>query len=131
MMISNFILIFVLSSGVSTNEQQINELYDKYPIYVFIASCIFGPFIEEMIFRFSLRKLVTNDKIFIVASGLIFGLLHVIFSFNSMIDLLYVIPYGALGVSFAYTYVKTDNIWSTIFVHTLHNTALTILKMMV
>ena len=131
MLVSNFILIFILKLGVATNEQQLNELYNTYPIYVVFASCIFGPFIEEMIFRFCLRKLIKNDKIFIIASGLIFGALHVIFDMSSIYYLLFIIPYGALGIAFAYTYVKTDNIWSTIGMHTLHNSALTILKMLV
>ena len=131
MLISNIFIIYIFHLGQATNEQQLNELSKMYPIYVFVASCFVGPFIEEIVFRFCLRKIIRNDKLFIILSGLIFGLLHVLFSMNSIMDLLFVIPYGSLGCAFAYMYVKTDNIWSTVLVHTLHNTVLSLLKMVV
>ena len=131
MLISNMFIIYILGLGQSANEQQLNELSEMYPVYVFAASCFIGPFIEEIIFRFCLRKIIRNDKLFIILSGVIFGLLHVLFNMNGILDLLFVIPYGSLGCAFAYMYVKTDNIWTTISVHTLHNTFLSLLKMVV
>ncbi len=131
MIISNMFIIYILNMGQATNEVQLNNLYDIYPVYIIVATCFLGPFIEEMVFRFALRKIIRNDKAFIILSGLLFGMLHVVFNMNSAIDLLYVIPYGSLGCAFAYMYVKTDNIWNTIGIHTLHNTALSILKMVV
>ena len=41
-------------------------------------------------------------------------------------DFLYIIPYGALGAAFAYINVKTDNVYSSILVHFVHNSILTI-----
>ena len=131
MLISNMCLIYILRLGQAANEQQLNELSEMYPVYVFVASCFIGPFIEEIVFRFCLRKIIRNDKLFIILSGVIFGLLHVLFNMNGILDLLFVIPYGSLGCAFAYMYVKTDNIWTTISVHTLHNTFLSLLKMVV
>ena len=131
MLISNMFIIYILGLGQSANEQQLNELSEMYPVYVFAASCFIGPFIEEIIFRFCLRKIIRNDKLFIILSGVIFGLLHVLFNMNGILDLLFVIPYGSLGCAFAYMYVKTDNIWTTISVHTLHNNFLSLLKMVV
>jgi len=36
-------------------------------------------------------------------------------------QLLYIFPYGALGFAFGYIYRKTNNIYSTIFIHFWHN----------
>ena len=33
---------------------------------------------EELIFRGSVRRVVTNDKLFVLTSGLLFGLIHVL-----------------------------------------------------
>ena len=63
--------------------------------------------------------------IYILLSALIFGYLHVTNS-NSLYDFLYIIPYGALGAAFAYINVKTDNVYSSILVHFVHNSILTI-----
>ena len=48
--------------------------------------------------------------------------MHIIGSASSLIDVLFIIPYSSLGLAFAYTYYKTDNIFSTISMHLIHNT---------
>ena len=67
---------------------------------------------------------------FILTSGIIFGLLHVVFSYTSIVDFLYVIPYSLLGISFAYIVDKTDNITSSIMMHIIHNSSIIILSIM-
>jgi membrane protease YdiL (CAAX protease family) len=89
---------------------------------------IIAPIIEELTFRKAFRDIFKNDLAFILTSGLVFGALHVVLSFNSLWDLLYIIPYSSLGIAFAITYSKTNNIYSTIFMHIFHNTVLTILS---
>jgi membrane protease YdiL (CAAX protease family) len=66
--------------------------------------------------------------VFIITSGIVFGLLHVITSFDYLYDLLYIIPYSSLGIAFALIYYRTNNVFSSIFVHALHNTILVILN---
>ena len=41
---------------------------------------------------------------------------------TSLIEILYIIPYGALGFFFAKAFYETDNIFSSISVHMIHNT---------
>ena len=48
--------------------------------------------------------------------------MHVLGSVTNTIDYLYIIPYLGIGISFAYLYDKTNNIFSTITMHSLHNT---------
>ena len=54
--------------------------------------------------------------------------MHLLAYFDTMADiasswqqLLYIIPYGALGVVFGLTYIKTNNIYSAIMIHMLQN----------
>lgn len=44
--------------------------------------------------------------------------------------LVYLIPYSALGIAFAYAYKKTDNIYGVILIHGLHN-AISLLEIII
>lgn len=63
----------------------------------------------------------TTDWLFILMSGLVFGSLHVLNSTNSLAELLYLIPYSAPGIIFAYILAKTNNILVTMGLHFMHN----------
>ncbi|MBR1377415.1 MAG: CPBP family intramembrane metalloprotease [Bacilli bacterium] len=130
---SNLIIAFIKYSmtgdiSVAENEATIRETLGRAPIYTFISAAIFAPFIEELTFRKSLRKIFSNDVLFIIISSFIFGGLHVFTENVGLIDLLYLIPYCAPGVAFAYILVKTNNIFNTISLHLLHNTILMTLQ---
>lgn len=120
MMISNLI-INLLTNGIAGNEESIRDIFNKAPVYMFFSAVLFAPFTEEMVFRQSLKNIITNKKAFIIASGLIFGGLHVIGNINSLYDILYIIPYATPGIAFAYMLDKTDNILVPMGIHFLHN----------
>lgn len=121
MFIANFLIIYINPNGISGNEQQVRELLSKAPIYMIISATIIGPILEEIVFRKCMKYLISNKKVFIIASGIVFGLLHVINNINSPLDWLYLIPYSIPGFAFAYIFDKSDNIFTTIFFHMLHN----------
>jgi len=91
---------------------------------------IYAPLTEELIFRKSIRDVIKNKWLYIIISGLIFGGLHVVSSIDSLIDLIYLIPYCSLGFVFASLYIKTNNIYSTIVAHSFHNTLALLLYLM-
>ena len=127
MIISNVIINIFITNGIAGNEEQVRELINKYPLYMAFTISIYAPFIEEMIFRKSIKDIFIKDNkitkyLYIITSGLIFGGMHILGSYNKPIDLLYLIPYGALGIAFAANYHKTNNIFSTITMHCIHNT---------
>ena len=82
---------------------------------------IYAPLTEELAFRKSIKDCTSNKLVYVLTSGLVFGMLHIIYYITSPIDLVYLIPYSALGISFALLYHKTDNIFSTITIHSIHN----------
>ncbi len=131
MVVINFILIFVFKLEGAKNETGIRETLKLMPIYTMFSASIGAPIIEEMIFRKTFKDIFKNPSFYIFMSGFIFGLLHVIGSYTTISDLLYIFPYGALGVSFAYMYYKTKNIFVPISFHFIHNTTLLILQLMV
>lgn len=127
MIISNLIITILTNGRIATNEEAVRELIQISPLYMAFELIIYAPISEELIFRKSIYNITKNRYIYILLSGLIFGGLHAISSFNSLIDLLYLIPYCALGFTFAALYSKTNNIFSTITIHSIHNTLALIL----
>lgn len=109
------LLLFI--NNISTNQ----AILMSWPIYItaFLA-IIVAPLIEELMFRGFIRKFIKNDILYVIASALIFGGLHIT-SADSLRQLLYIIPYSILGFAFAQNYVKTKNIASNIFLHSAWN----------
>lgn len=128
MMISNFIIMLLNDGAIANNEAGIRDIFDKNPLYVYISGVLIAPVLEELIFRFSVRKIFKTDTLFIIMSGLIFGLAHVLGQAETLIDYLYVIPYSIPGFVFGYLLVKTNNIFTSMSMHIFHNGVLIALQ---
>lgn len=120
MMISN-LLINMVHPGVAGNQEAVLETFDVAPIYMFLSAVVFAPVVEELIFRQGFRYIFKNDFLFVLFSGFVFGGLHVFSSITSGYDILYLIPYAAPGVVFAYVLTECDNIFVPMGLHFLHN----------
>ena len=79
---------------------------------------------EEILFRLSFKKVITNKYLYIIISGTLFGLLH-IFPLSDGITLILgiiqSISYVVMGIYFSYIYYKTDNIFISMGLHLLNN----------
>jgi len=129
MMVSNLIINFVITDAIAGNEEAVRDMIDVVPLYMFFSVSLYAPFVEELIFRHSIKDMVLcygHNKItrgiYIFLSGFIFALMHILGNATSLIDYIYLIPYMSLGIAFSSLYSKTDNIFSTIMMHCLHNT---------
>ena len=118
---SNIIINIIAGGSIPGNEETIRAMFSKAPIYVFISAVFLAPLLEELVFRQSIRNMFSNDLLFIIISGLIFGGLHVVGNINHWYDLLYLIPYCTPGFIFAYIMSKTNNVFVSIGLHFLHN----------
>jgi len=124
MVISNLVIGLVFPSATAGNENAVQSMIDLSPFVMLVCAGIVAPINEELAFRKAFYDVFKNKWVFILVSGFIFGGLHVIFSYESLIDFVYVIPYSLLGMAFAYMVDKTDNILSSIMMHFIHNTAI-------
>ena len=122
MMVSNTIINGFIFSDVANNEAINRAVINYYPLYSVIAMIFVGPFIEELTFRCGFKDHIKNKKLYYFLTVFIFAGAHVINGITTQLALLYFIPYGALAVAFSYTLDKTDNIFTTTIIHTLHNT---------
>ena len=123
MISTNTIIHYLFPSAVALNEEAVQKSLKAAPLYTAFSACIFAPFTEEIIFRKSLRKVFNSNTLFIIISGLLFGLIHNISAIGTT-QMLYIIPYGLFGCAFAYMYVKTNSIFVSITFHCFHNTLL-------
>jgi membrane protease YdiL (CAAX protease family) len=129
-MVSSNLLLNVVFGSLATNEEVNRQYIENYPLYSIIAMVFIGPSIEELVFRLGFRKAFKNWLPYCLFSALLFGGLHVYTAYEGMAfaeilknwnQVLYIVPYGALGFAFAKTYYETDNICTTMTIHTLHN----------
>lgn len=117
---SNLILQKITGLELSGNESTLRELIKSIPIYMGFSTVLYAPFVEEIIFRKSIRNVTKNKKVFVLLSGFIFGILHIT-SFSNVKEIIMGIPYIIMGIDFAVIYVKSNNIFTTMIFHLFHN----------
>lgn len=122
MYVSNIIITFVLKKDMAGNEELVRSYISIMPILMIFSTSIYAPICEELTFRGSIREAINNKWIYVIVSGLLFGFLHIADYITNISDLIYLIPYSAVGICFALLYYKTNNIFSSISVHFIHNT---------
>lgn len=116
--VTSLLSILLSDQGVSVNQNAVESL----PIwYSFPLAVIWAPIVEELLFRGCLRRFFKNNVVFIIASAVIFGLIHTINEPTLISAIVHALPYSVLGGFFAYLYSKTNNITSNMFCHFLHN----------
>ncbi len=114
-----FIAMKIVGNVTTVNQSSIEDL----PLYISAPlAIIWAPIVEEVVFRGLFRKMIKNNYLFILLSGLIFGLLHTMSEGTLTNVFALAVPYVTLGVFLAYIYQKTENLSSNIFVHAFHNT---------
>lgn len=128
MIASNIFLQYVLKIGQAKNETAIQEYIQVLPLLMGIDICILAPIYEEIIFRKAIRNIFIKPYFYIPASFIIFGAVHITATATTWTDWLYIIPYGSLGGAFAYSYYKTNTIYTSITFHMIHNTTLFLLS---
>ncbi len=107
--------LFVKLNIAMENQDTVVEMFNSInKIVMFLFIVIIGPIVEEFVTRYSIGTLIKNDKVFIIVSGIIFGILHGV----GIATILYIL----LGGAFAYFYVKSDkNIVVPIMLHVINN----------
>jgi len=124
MYLSNILIKLIFNTAGANNENSLQQLIDAMPWVMLITASIIGPINEEIVFRKTLMDIFKNKYIIIFLSFFLFGLAHVVSKATVWTDYLYIIPYGALGLSFAYADCKTNNLMPSIAIHMMHNTVL-------
>lgn len=118
MIISNKLIINYLGR-MASNELENQILFNKAKLQMGLNIIIFGPIVEEMIFRFQYQNVKGNKLITFIFYTIIFAIAHV--NLTNPSDYLFIVPYLFLSLSIGYSYYKTDNIFMSIIAHILNN----------
>ncbi len=119
MLATNLVINSIIHT-IPANESANREFLAQFPLSGLLIVAIIGPITEELTFRASFKNAFKNWLPFCLVTAFFFGLAHI--AEPNLLELLYIIPYGALGFFFAKAFYETDNIYSSIFIHMLHNT---------
>lgn len=128
MAISSYIISKITNIETSQNETLVRQYIKLFPIYMSFSTVLYAPLVEEITFRKTFRNIINDKILFILISGIMFGIIHVSISNNTTNDLLMIIPYLIMGIDFSYIYYKSDNIFTTITIHSIHNLILLIIQ---
>ena len=112
--ISNIILVNLLNQEASNQEIAVSML-TSFPLLGILSICLFGPFVEEIIYRLPYKK----NWLSIIISTIVFTFAHI--SNFSLIQILFFIPYLFLSISFSFAYFKNENIILSTTTHILNN----------
>lgn len=127
MMLSNYIINYkILPNNISGNEELNRTLLFNHKFTYTLLLSIIIPFLEEISFRLEFKKNIKNKYVFLILTSLLFASMH-LFTTTKVIELIYVIPYIILGFTFSFIYYKTDNVFSSIIAHIIHNTLIVIM----
>ena len=129
-----YMLLAVLVYGIimsifNIDSESVNQetLVQLPLLYLLPAAIIQAPIVEETIFRGVLRKIFTNDKLFIFVSSFLFGIVHVVYEATIIDALIASIPYVIMGAFMAHAYVKTNNLITSMIIHALQNSMASLL----
>lgn len=126
--IISIICAIILKNGVSENQKTLEQL----PLYVSIPlAVVWAPIVEELVFRGAIGRFIKNNILFILISGIIFGLIHTFDEASIDKVIILGIPYICCGIFLAFIYRKTNNIASSMLVHFINNAFASIISILV
>jgi membrane protease YdiL (CAAX protease family) len=109
--------------SISVNQSIILESLRGGGAFLMILSAvILGPIVEELIFRKAFFGIISNQKIAMVVSSLLFGLIHVLAEPTFLDLVINIIPYVIIGFVFGSIYIKHQkNIFIVTIIHMITN----------
>lgn len=122
LVIASLMIQIITGTTQANNQIVLQKSFNSKPIFIAILAMFYAPIAEELMFRGVFRKFIKNKKLFIIISGVVFGLMHVIDDSKTLAEFSYVFVYSILGIYLAGIYAKTNNLCTNIFMHFLQNT---------
>lgn len=121
-MITTIIIQIITNITQANNQIALQNSFNSNPVFIAILAMFYAPIAEELMFRGVFRKFIKNKKLFVIVSGVVFGLMHVIDDSKTLAEFSYVFVYSILGIYLAGIYAKTNNLCTNIFMHFMQNT---------
>ena len=120
-------LISLIVDELGANESSVRALVKEDTFWACIYVLILAPFIEEFAYRYGVFGYAKKYKrvVAYIASGLIFGLIHLISAFageiNWLAEGLSLVVYSGSGLILCYAYDTTNSLMVSTIAHILSN----------
>lgn len=114
--------IAIFIKNISANETAVREMLFASPVMSLIQISLLAPITEEIMFRKSVMSCCKNKWVFAFITAILFGGAHLVAGDLSLINLVYILPYGSLGFVFALMDSETNTTFTSVFMHMIHNT---------
>ena len=124
MIVGMIVELLVPSNTISDdNTTSIYNLSQMSFAYTLFKTMVFGVVAEELLFKQSLRKAITNNVLFVISSSFIYAVMNVIYGdLNSPYLLTDMLSYFVVSATLATIYVKNnDNIVLVMFIKFFYN----------
>ena len=118
-LVVNQIIYMLIPNINQENTNIILNMFKDNKILLFINTFIFYSVVEELVFKFPFKKILSNKWLFIIITG--FLNYTVYFTSTSKLSLVFIIPYTILLSCFSYVYYKKDNIIFPIMTRIIYN----------
>lgn len=120
-LIVNQIIYMLIPNINQENTNIILSMFKDNKILLFINTFIFYSVVEELVFKFPFKKMLSNKWLFIIITGFLNAFYTVYFTSTSNLSLILIIPYTILLSCFSYVYYKKDNIIFPIMTRIIYN----------
>lgn len=117
-------IIVVIGNNVTyliTNTRNANTIFLIFPnmkmllYYTMFVMVFYMPFVESMVFDKALHKIFNNKILFVILSGILFGLMQIGLNFSEPLLLVSTVPYMIIQMIIASLYLKKENVFFPIF----------------
>lgn len=124
-----FVESFFQTIPVSVNQETVNEVVDFNILIGIAVTCIMGPFVEEIVYRYMIQdwldSRIKNKLIVIFISAAIFALIHM-----NELDIWIFGEYFVSGLVLTILYHRKHSIYTNILVHGMFNIVQMILSLL-
>lgn len=110
-----------LANTQDSNTSSLFSLASISSVYTIFKTILFAPIAEELVFRKTIRTVISNNIIFIIVSSLIYALMNIVYADINLLAFLNLIPYFILSCVLSFVYTKYDNIIITMIIKFCYN----------
>ena len=114
--LSNFLIDILFGWNNINTDTLIFPNIKPMLLYTIFVLLIYTPFTEGIIFTKILKNIIKNKILWILISGILFGILQTGFDIFSFSSLIFSLPYIFIGILVSFIYEEKKNVFYPIFI---------------
>lgn len=114
--------------NIAGNEQTLYHLFKTYPLVTILLTIVYYPILEGIIFRKTIKNIITDKRLFIIVTCLLYFFFNIVYSpisFQNIVSSLY---YIVLMFYMSKIYWDTDNFSISVILLMLYNIFVTLIS---